>query len=145
MGSANLVAARHLRRPDRAVLIAAFPLSRSISFARIGISLSTASSGCSRLHPGLWHDPSDGNLERLARQLPAGGRYQSNHGGGFGIDRSDADPVGSEVGFAARTNPPAGKEAEEIERADAPHHREEEPRGGFAALVESPAEEPRSS
>ena len=63
------------------------------------------------LHPGLWHEPPDGSLERLARQLSAVGCGEGHHGSDFRSHGGDAYTVGSEDDFAARTAAFAGSKS----------------------------------
>ena len=63
-------------------------------------------------HPGLRHNPLDGNLECLARRLPAGGRGEGDYGGGLGDHGCNAHPFGAEGNFLAGTNAFAGSESQ---------------------------------
>jgi hypothetical protein len=64
--SANIVAARHLGRPDRAVILLHSHCRDLFHSQKSGSSLQQCFVDVRGLHPGLWHDPPDGDLECLA-------------------------------------------------------------------------------
>ena len=58
----------------------------------------------SELHPGLWHDPPNGDMERLARRLFLGGCDQGRHCNCLRAHGGNAHTTGAESYFCAWSN-----------------------------------------